>query len=179
MRPEGIALRYVKAFLEVSGFLEEKTAEYENQLRLLERLFVQKISSDFFLSPVVTLDKKKEVLHLFLSEVSADDVMKHFLLATLEANRVEVFPCLYRVYREELQRQLEIVPIRIISSFPLTEKEKEEAARVIKEGVPQKSELQFECNEDILGGVVVFVGHVKIDLSLHNRITQVINSVRA
>ncbi len=179
MRPESIAARYVKAFLQNTGVDPEKTAKYAETFLLLERFFVQKIISRFFLCPVVRGQEKQDVLQLFFSEAKVETEVQHFLLAVLGADRAEIMPFLHAVYQEQLQRRLQIVPIRIVSAFVLTEAEKAASVEQVQNAMSRKSEIYFETDAAMLGGVIVFVGHVKVDLSLQNKIKQVVNSVRA
>jgi F-type H+-transporting ATPase subunit delta len=179
MRAEFIAARYVRAFLQNTGVDPEKTTSYLSAFALLERLFVQKIISRFFSCPVVRVQEKREVLQLFFTETSVETEVQNFLLALLDADRGAIMPFLRAVYQEELQKKLQIVPVRIVSAFPLSEAEKLKSADRVQKAMSRKSQIDFETDEALLGGIVVFVGHLKVDLSLQNKIKQVVNSVRA
>ena len=179
MRAEYITSRYIKAFLDKTGTDSEKTSQYLSGFALLERLFVQKIISNFFLCPVVRRKEKKNLLQLFFSEAQVAIEAQHFLLALLDADRAELMPFLHRVYREEMQKQLHIIPVRVVSAFALSEAEKQVSRQQVQQARVDKSEISFETDASLLGGVVVFVGHLKVDLSLQNKIKQVVNSVRA
>lgn len=179
MRTEFITTKYIKAFLKNTGVDPEKTLKYAETFSLLERFFVQKIISQFFLCPVVRDQEKRDVLQVFFSEAKVEIEVQHFLLAVLDADRAEIMPFLHAVYREEMQRILQIVPVRIVSAFVLTEAEKAASVQQVQNAMSRKSEIYFETDTAMLGGVIVFVGHVKVDLSLQNKIKQVVNSVRA
>ncbi len=179
MRAEFIATRYIKAFLDNTGVDPEKTSKYLATFVLLERLSVQKIISRFFSCPVVRVQEKREVLQLLFAETQVEAEMQHFLSALLDADRASLLPFLRAVYQEELQKKLEIIPIRIVSAFVLSDTERQESAQMIQKGMSKKSQIFFETDESLIGGTVVFVGHLKVDLSLQNKIKQVVNSVRA
>ena len=179
MKEATIAARYVRAFLSITGVAPEKTSQYLFSFAALERLFVQKIISRFFSCPVVRIQEKKEVLELFFQEAVVGSEVQNFLLAILDADRAPLLPFLHTVYQEELQKKLQIVPVRIVSAFPLSDTQKQESAQQLQSVMTRKSQIYFETDASLLGGIIVFVGQLKVDLSLQNKIKQVVNSVRA
>ncbi len=170
MSVETIARRYAVALADVvlkSG----ETETVKNELKTWEDLI--KSNNDLktaFANPAIAHLNKEKVLEGLLAKTKPSKTTANFLRVLLRNSRLTELSEINEKFDSVLDERNGIVAANITSSRPLSEAEKAEFKTNIAKMTGKQVNINFEIDENIIGGVVTRVGSTVYDGSVKTQL---------
>lgn len=136
-------------------------------------LFLQKEAKKIMVSPVMPASIKKDLLGYALKCGNAGAEEEKFLFAMVDAGRSEVIPQVLEDYKSLLLTANNQIEGRLIVPSEIDSATAQKWSDVIGEVVGKKISLNIQVDPSILGGAIVDLHHMKIDLSLSSIVNKV------
>ena len=166
-----VASRYAKSLLDL--------AEEQNSLEMI------KSDIDSFLAivrstpelkavlrnPIISPDKKFAIIKAVFGS-SVHEIVLSFFKIVISKGRSEVLFDTANEFVNGYNRSKGIIKAKIISAAPLTEGNKAEILRVVKEATNNEVVLESVVDEDLIGGFVLKVGDKQFDTSISSSLNK-------
>lgn len=168
MKSTRSASRYAKALLEIA--VEKSTTEQINSdmLTLLSAGNETVEFQQFLNSPIITPEKKNEVLKALFPNM--DPTTISFLQLVVANKRENLLLQIAQSFIDQLKSQNGIVSVTLASATPLDAETKQKIQAKIQATQTGKIELIEEIDPSLLGGFVVKMGDNRIDASVANQL---------
>lgn len=169
MSDSSVARRYARALHEEAQ-AEKRAGEVGSDMDMVgDSLSSSRELRLLFESPVVSREKKKVILsRLFDGRVSP--LVVRFMKLVVDKGREHLFPAIVQAYRQLRDEEEGIAEIKVQSAQPLSTKERERLSGVLVSLTKRKIRLLVDVDPRLLGGLVVRIGDVVYDGSLHHRL---------
>ncbi|HEY8559417.1 MAG TPA: ATP synthase F1 subunit delta [Pyrinomonadaceae bacterium] len=170
MSVETVARRYATALADVvlkSG----ETAIVKGELQTWEGLI--KSNADLrnaFENPAIPHASKEKVLEGLLEKARPSKTTANFLRVLLRNNRLTELAVINEKFASVLDERGGVVSAEVTSARPLSEAEKAEFQANLARLTGKKVNLNFNINENIIGGVVTRVGSTVYDGSVKTQL---------
>jgi len=162
-----IARRYAKALSEVLP--DEKLEKVLKEIQTLLSFFDEK-TIKFFKSPIISNEKKEELLKKVLEKVEVSPELQKVLLLMAQKNRLG----LIREFADEFEKfaydRLGLVRAEITSATELDEEVVEKIKSKIEELFGKKAEITVKLDPSIIGGFIVKVADKVLDASIKTQL---------
>ena len=165
-----VAKRYAAALFEIALELG-RMQEIDRQAKMLEPLFDDRRTRDFFLSPRISADEKKRVVERSLAG-ALDRALLNLLKLLIDKRRIGFLPEIMRYFDFLTDHRLGVEDAVVVSAVPLTEAQREAVLAQVKR-FSSYGELRVRCEVDagVLGGVKVRLGeNLVLDGTLSSRL---------
>ena len=179
MSVETVARRYATALADVVGKSGE-TETVKSELKTWEDLM--NANSQFqnaFANPAIAHLSKEKVLDGLLAKTKPTKTTANFLRVLLRNSRLTELRQINEKFAAVLEERSGVVAAEITSARPLSDGERAELQASLAKLTGKLVNLNFEIDENIIGGVVTRVGSTVYDDSvktqLENLKTQLIN----
>ena len=164
------AKRYAQALCESSIDILDEISE--NLALIDEVIFSNTDFINFFSHPIVSLKDKKDTLKETL-EGKINEKTINFLEVLLDENRFNIYKTIHEQFKQEVDVAKNKQRINITSAIALDDNEKEKLKNKLIEKLQKDVILNYEENDEILGGLVIKYEDKVIDLSLKNKFDQI------
>jgi len=170
MSVETVARRYATALADVvlkSG----ETATIKSELKIWEDLI--KSNNDLktaFANPAIAHVNKEKVLEGLLAKTKPSKTTANFLRVLLRNSRLTDLSEINEKFDSVLDERSGIVSAEVVSARPLSEAEKAEFKTNIAKMTGKQVNLNFDIDENIIGGVVTRVGSTVYDGSVKTQL---------
>jgi len=170
MSVETVARRYAVALADVvlkSG----ETETIKNELKVWEDLI--KSNNDLktaFANPAIAHLSKEKVLEGLLAKTKPSKTTANFLRVLLRNSRLTELSAINEKFDSVLDERSGVVSAEVISARPLSEAEKSEFKKNIAKMTGKQVNLNFDIDENIIGGVVTRVGSTVYDGSVKTQL---------
>lgn len=165
-----VARRYAKALFKLANDDAKKTEGYFQSLSAVSQFFEMDEARRILISPVMPNDLKFDILNLSLKKASAPIEIENYVRFVVEAGRVALFPEILKQIEKILDEKAGRTKGRVISAENLQGDQLGLLAKKLGERLSKKVDLTESKDPDLLGGFVVLLENLKIDLSLKTRI---------
>lgn len=164
-----VARRYAGALYEEAES-QSKTDAVDRDVEFLrESLAGSRELVGFFLSPVVSREKKETIVReLFGSHV--DKLTLRFLTLLIEKQRETLLPDMVASYQRMRDEQLNVAEARVRVAEPMGKGDEEKLAAAISKMTGKKIRLRVSEDRDLIGGVVIRVGDTVYDGSVQHQL---------
>ena len=168
-----LAKRYAKALIDLaqeSGIMEEAGQDLER----IAGLFAESHElANVFADPTIAPAAKEKVLAQVLEKGGVQDLTMKFIHVVLQKERILGIGAIARAYRE-LSDQLENkIRARVVSAARLSDAEKNRIKDALSKISGKDVALEVEVDENLLGGVVAYMGSQVYDGSIKNQLNQI------
>lgn len=166
-----ISQRYSKALLE---FNENKISKQEVLRQLLDIEQSIEISNELktvLTSPIISLKEKKEVVDKVFSD--SDKIILNFLKLLLDKNRFTILSSIIKEYKTIIDKENNIVNIKVISAIDLNESEKAMIKVKMQKVLNKEIELEWGKDSDIIGGLIFEMDDNIVDCSLKKKLQEI------
>ena len=161
-----VAKRYSQALIESAA---DNVDEVLNNLKSInEAIFGNQDLKTFFLHPVISLKDKKEALKTAL-ENKIDNLTLNFIETLLDENRFGAFKTIFELFKKEVDKIKNKQEIEVVSAVNIDEKYKKQLEEKLKTKINKDVILNYNLDENIIGGIIVKIEDKIIDLSLKNK----------
>ena len=171
MKQSRATIRYAKALLELS--IEQNSLEesYNDMILLNKACSESKELSLLLKSPIVQIDKKLKILEkIFISRLSKSSMM--FINIITRKKRENLLSLICKSFIAQYKTFKKIETATITTASPLDEKLKEEVIKYIRKHGENDVELTEIIDESIIGGAIIRLGDKQLDTSISNTISE-------
>jgi len=169
---KGIAQRYANALIDLSS---EKLSK-EDILSQISDIQTSLDNSDdlqrVMASPVISVNKKKEVLNNLFSK-NTNEIILNFLNLLVDKGRFDVFDSIVREYRNVINKQNGLLEIKITSAIELNKNERAMIKVKLEKLLNRELELEWGVNNDIIGGLIFELNDNIIDCSIQHKLQEI------
>jgi F-type H+-transporting ATPase subunit delta len=171
MLAEQVAGRYATALFQLAreaGLLDHA---WEQLNALADYLKKDKTFINFMAAPQITDEKKLDLIKKVF-ESRLDKPFYNFLLVLTDKHRINYLPNIIEEFDRLVRIERGIVKAVCITTFPLSEAEREKLLIKLAQKTSLKIELEEKIDKSIIGGIVVMLhnkiidGSIKYNLSL-------------
>ncbi len=161
-----VAKRYAKALIEASGDVVD---DVSNDLELVnDSIFKNDSFRMFFSHPVVSLkDKKDTIKETFQNRIN--NITLNFLETLLDEGRFNIFSTIYDVFNQERNDLKNIKILDVFYAFELNDEQKARLKDKLSAKFNKEVILNYQKDDEILGGLVIKFEDKVIDLSLKTK----------
>ncbi len=131
----------------------------------------------FLLSPMVDDDPRRESIEKIFRG-NASDVLVNALQVMNDKNRLEILPAVVEAYRLAFEDDKGQIDVHVKSAVALTDDQRTRLKEVIKDRIELEAVLFEEVDDNLIGGMVVFVGDQKLDVTVSRQLRQLHHSFR-
>jgi F-type H+-transporting ATPase subunit delta len=167
-----VASRYAKALLELAVEKKQLDAIYKD-VNLLLSIAAQNRELVLLLSsPIVSFDKKHNVLKALFEKTGNPITLSFFDIIT-KKNRSDVLVSTFKEFKRQYNQQMGIQEAEVTTTFLLTEDLRNRFVEIVKQisGL-HKVELTEKINKDLIGGFVLKVNDKLLDDSLSGKLRE-------
>lgn len=162
-----VARRYAKALVEVLP--DEKVEKVLGELRTLVG-FLDEKALKYLKSPIVPVEKKRNLLNLVLEKVQISDELSRVLQLMAEKDRLGLLKEFYSEFENLANEKLGIVKAEIISATELDDETLKKIEKKIEELFGRKPEVSVKVDSSLIGGFIVKVSDKVIDASIKTQL---------
>jgi F-type H+-transporting ATPase subunit delta len=170
MSIETVARRYASALADVvtkSG----DTEVVKNELKTWEQLITSSGElHSAFANPAIAHLSKEKVLEGLLTKTKPTATTANFLRVLLRNGRLTELPEINEKFASVLDERSGVVAAHVTSARPLGEAEKAELQASVARLTGKKVNLNFEIDENLIGGVVTRIGSTVYDGSVKTQL---------
>ena len=166
----GVAGRYAVALFELAsenGQADAVSADLERFAALVEG------SDDLkrlVRSPVFTPEEQLGAVGAILDRVGIGGITGNFIRLVAQKRRLFALPAMTRAYEALLADRKGIVPAEVTVAEPMPEAMMGDLKSALRKTEGKEVSLSVKINPDIIGGMVVKLGHRMIDASLKTKL---------
>lgn len=167
-----LAKRYAQAIIDLAT---EKglVVEIGEDLKVVAGLFT--ISPDLgnlFFDPTVSLDAKEKVLSRIFKKIAIGETARKSVFVLLEKNRIDGIGEISEAYHRLCDLRENRIRARVVVAAPLGDNDKKRIHDALSEISGKEIILKIEVDENILGGMVAYVGSRVYDGSISNQLQE-------
>lgn len=161
-----IAARYAQALIDETKNI---TDEVLSNLEVIKSVIFENDDFKlFFNHPIISLkDKQETIKETFEGKIHTS--VLNFIMILLEENRFNIFLTIVELYKKEVDKLKNKQRVEIVCAVEIKEEYKKELEDKLNEKLNKEVILNYEKNEDILGGLIVKIEDKVIDLSLKTK----------
>ncbi|HEX8998433.1 MAG TPA: ATP synthase F1 subunit delta [Blastocatellia bacterium] len=167
-----IANRYARALADViteRGEMNEVVAELNDFSSLLSQ---HEQLRGVFASPVIPIERKRNVLNELLSRLKLRPTSSNFLQLLLSNLRLHNLDQMLHALSRELDVRTDVVLAEVTTAREINDQEKALLRDKLKTATGKDVRLQFRTDPNLIGGVVTRIGSVIYDGSIKNQLAQ-------
>jgi F-type H+-transporting ATPase subunit delta len=170
MSIETVARRYSVALADVVA--NTKDAEtVKNELKTWEELMGSNNElTGTFTNPAIAHVGKERVLEGLIKKTKPTTTTANFLRVLLRNGRLTNLSEINQAFAKVLEERAGIVAASVVSARPLSESEKKDLQKNAEKLTGKKINLNFEVDQNIIGGVVTTIGSTVYDGSIKTKL---------
>jgi F-type H+-transporting ATPase subunit delta len=119
-------------------------------------------------NPEVDRRAKRAALEELLA--GGDETVRNFLLLLVEKNRIADLPEFAREFERLVAEEERRLEVEIVTAVELTDDEAREIVAQIEQAAGRKLEATRRVEPDLIGGLVLQIGSLRVDASVRNRL---------
>jgi len=166
-----IARRYAQALDEQAAQADVMERVDEDIALISDGLTNSRELENFFESPIISREKKSNVIKSLFGE-SVDPLTMKFLYLLVEKRREVIFSSIATSYRELRDEQSGITSVSVRVAHSLSDEDRETLLGSLEQLTEKKVRLSMSVDESIVGGMVVRVGDTVYDGSVVNQLAK-------
>lgn len=165
---EEIARTYAQALFDAASEKNKIDQVRDQLIQFTESIGDNKELSVFLFSPYFSGAEKRDGLRRIVTD--AEPEFLNFLELLAEKHRL---PAIHRIrarYEVLWAEEHKLLPVTVTSATQLPQETVEKIGESIAAQTGRKVELSSRVDDDIIGGIVLQVGNMVLDASIHNRL---------
>ncbi len=173
MSSQAVARRYAVALADVvlargeAQEVREELAAWDALVRSNEQL------GEVFRHPAITYDQKRGVLEELIGRSRPRPTTANFLRVLLQNGRFAELGEVSTQFAQELDRRSGVVTAQVTTARPLPAEAQEALRARLGQLTGSRVRLQFEVDDELIGGVVTRIGSTLYDGSVRGRLQQI------
>lgn len=170
MSQRTVARRYATALYEEADETGVLETVDEDVLMLRQSLQSNGELSRFFESPVISQEKKDEIVQILLGDRVAP-LLEQFLRLLIRKDRETMTKAILDQYQTLRDEQRGIVDAEVTVAHSLADADREALVEALEEETGKSVRLHVEEDPDLIGGLVLRIGDRVFDGSVRNQLT--------
>lgn len=170
---------YAAALMSVAQS-HDLTEDFGHQMRSLVGLLEESADlQEFLANPVIPRDDKKAVINRVVGE-EVNPYLRNFLMLLVDRGRIIFIAEIGKQYLTLLRKLNQTVLAEVTSAVELNDDQKRVVVEKIKSLTGARDvELETSIDSELLGGVIIQVGHQVFDASLRGQLRRIGMSLSA
>jgi F-type H+-transporting ATPase subunit delta len=170
MSVETVARRYSVALADVVA--NTKDAEtVKTELKIWEEMMGSSSElHEVFGNPSIPHTSKEKVLEGLLKKAKPSKITANFLRVLLRNGRLTNLANINQSFAKVLEERAGVVAANVVSARPLSDGEKKDLQNKAEQLAGKKINLNFEIDQNIIGGVVTTIGSTVYDGSIKTKL---------
>ena len=165
-----LAYRYVSALADVAQ-KHDKLETVRDQLLEIDRTLAGNREFDAAVTTGrLSRDEKRELVGNIAENAEADPLVVRFLEYLVDCRRIKLLSRIVRLLSEEADRRLGLGRARVTSAVELNDAQRHKLKKKLEQATGKKIEVQWEKDEDLLGGFQIRLDHSFYDASLKGKL---------
>ncbi len=165
-----IARSYAKGLF-AAGVKDGKYTDYLRQMKEILDIVNEKPKIRRALAlPLFEMEKRKEMLSAFMSALDASPPVAALLGLLLEKNKMTYLSAIHDAYGQLVDDKEGRIRGTMYSAYPLPDDTKARIEAALGERLSKKVELHVEEDKELIGGLKVIVGGMRIDGSVKRQL---------
>lgn len=170
MSVETVARRYATALADVVTKTNE-TDNIKSELKTWESMLGENSNlTEVFSNPSIQQEQKEKVLGSLIEKSKPAPMTANFLRVLLRNGRLTELKQINTRFESVLEERANVVSAKIISARPLGDNEKRELQTNLEKMTGKRVNLNFDINDDIIGGVITTIGSTVYDGSVRTQL---------
>ena len=170
MIPSAILGRYARSLADIV-FEENVADKVTEDLNVYSEIFIAVPDLlEVFHSPSVPRETKEKLFNELTAQYPVAQITANFLRILLEHNRIRYFQQILDLYIKFVNERKGIVSARITAALQLSEEEQKSLQSRLAEITGKLTNIEFQTDESILGGIVVQIGSTVFDGSIRTQL---------
>jgi F-type H+-transporting ATPase subunit delta len=128
---------------------------------------------EVFSHPTIPHEQKRALLNELLSRARVRPTTANFLQVLLQNHRLGDLSEVNRQFAQELDRRANVVTAQVTTARPIRQDEQDALRAKLSQMTGRHVRLEFEVNEDLIGGVVTRIGSTLYDGSVRGKLEQI------
>ncbi|MBV9927768.1 MAG: ATP synthase F1 subunit delta [Acidobacteria bacterium] len=173
MSSQAVARRYAVALADVvlsrgeAQEVREELASWDALVRSNDQL------TEVFRHPAITFEQKRAVLEELMRRTRPRPTTANFLRVLLQNGRFAELSEVSKQFAQELDRRSGVVTAQVTTARPLSADAQEALQARLGQLTGSRVRLQFEVDDELIGGVVTRIGSTLYDGSVRGRLQQI------
>ena len=173
MSSQAVARRYAVALADVvlsrgeAQEVREELAAWDELVRSNAQLL------EVFRHPAITYERKRGVLEELIRRTRPRPTTANFLRVLLQNGRLAGLSEVSKQFAQELDRRSGVVTAQVTTARPLPADAQEALRARLGQLTGSRVRLQFEVDDELIGGVVTRIGSTLYDGSVRGRLQQI------
>jgi F-type H+-transporting ATPase subunit delta len=170
---QAVARRYAVALADVvlsrgeAQEVREELASWDELMRSNAQLL------EVFRHPTISYEQKRGILEGLIQRTRPRPTTANFLKVLLQNHRLAEISEVSTQFAQELDRRSNVVSAQVTTARPLGPEAREALRARLGELTGSTVRLQFEVDEDLIGGVVTRIGSTLYDGSVRGQLQQI------
>lgn len=167
---QSIARRYAKGLFAV-GDKDGKYGTYFEDLEQIMGVVEANVKlKNALMLPLLEMNKRRDLLSDVVRALALSPTVANLLQLLLENHRIDYLPFIRNLYAELVDEKEGRTKGQIFTPFPLSDDIKARIEQVLSERLGKKVQLSPVEDKDLIGGVKVVVGGLRIDGSVRHQL---------
>ncbi|MBV9568883.1 MAG: F0F1 ATP synthase subunit delta [Hyphomicrobiales bacterium] len=166
----GVAGRYAVALFELAHDSGEADTVSQELKRFASLIEGSEDLKRLVTSPVFTPEQQKAAVGAILQRAGIGGITGNFIRLVARKRRLFALPAMTRAFEALLAERKGIVPAEVTVAEPMPETMMGELKKALQKAEGKEVSLSVKINPDIIGGMVVKLGHRMIDASLKTKL---------
>lgn len=133
---------------------------------------------EFLFSPIVNKIDKINVVNSLVKNTKFNKIVNNFLLLLIKNSRTHILSNIVDAYNTLLYESKNIKIVQVISANKLQPKEQEWIKSRIEKELNQKTEILFDIDSTIIGGIVIKYDSMLQDYSIKGSLEKIAKSLK-
>lgn len=170
---QAIARRYAVALANVvtsrgeAAEVREELSAWEEMTRTNPQLL------EVFRHPTIPYEQKRGVLNELIRRTRLRATTANFLQVLLQNHRLADLSEVNRQFVQELDRRSGVVTAKVTTARPVSQEAQEALRARLGDLTGSRVRIQFDVDEDLIGGVVTRIGSTVYDGSVRSQLQQI------
>lgn len=173
MSVQAIARRYAVALADVVTQRGEAREVQEELSGWVEMARSNPTLLEVFRNPTIPYEQKRRVVRTIIERTRVRPTTANFLLVLLQNHRLADLEEVGRAFAQELDRRSGVVSAQVTTARPVAAESQESLRARLGELTGRRVRLEFDVDEDLIGGVVTRIGSTVYDGSVRGRLQQI------
>jgi F-type H+-transporting ATPase subunit delta len=166
----GVAGRYAAALFELAGERNEADAVAADLASFTKAIEESPDLQRLIRSPVLTSEQQLAGVGAIIERMRLGATVSNFVRLVAQKRRLFAIPGMIRAYEAMLAEKKGIVPAEVTVAEPMPEAMLADLKAALTKSAGKQIALAVKINPDIIGGMVVKLGHRMIDASLKTKL---------
>lgn len=172
MNLQTISRRYARALADITIKGGESREVFAELGRFSAVLYANPELVGFLVSPVIPLERKREIVRSLLSELALRPTSSNFLRLLLENYRLHRLDIILVGLERELDLRAGILSAHVTTARMISDSERSRLREQLHAAMGQAVRLKFEIDASVIGGVVTRIGSTVYDGSIRGQLEQ-------